>query len=291
MELETYIQYHETKIHEQPDFAYNTYLCTIPDDFKRVPLHWHEQMEIIYIKKGPGIVSVNMKPYTVSAGYVLPILPGELHSIESIPGQKMEYENIIFSLNILDNLEQNDWCRTNILHPLRSESFFFERPVLPGTSFHDEVSGALDRADDACRVRTDGYTLLVKSSLFLFLYALYKYRSTAELPRDSSYSETIKTVIQYVKDNYQRPITVEEISELTDYSESHFMRIFRRETGQTFISFLNDYRLEMAAYLLKETADPVNAIAENTGFGNFSYFIRMFQKKYGTSPLKYRRQR
>ena len=52
MELETYIQYHETKIHEQPDFAYNTYLCTIPDDFKRVPLHWHEQMEIIYIKKG-----------------------------------------------------------------------------------------------------------------------------------------------------------------------------------------------------------------------------------------------
>ena len=134
MELETYIQYHETKIHEQPDFAYNTYLCTIPDDFKRVPLHWHEQMEIIYIKKGTGIVSVNMKPYTVSAGYVLPILPGELHSIESIPGQKMEYENIIFSLNILDNLEQNDWCRTNILHPLRSESFFFERPVLPGTS-------------------------------------------------------------------------------------------------------------------------------------------------------------
>ena len=89
----------------------------------------------------------------------------------------------------------------------------------------------------------------------------------------------------------KRPITVEEISELTDYSESHFMRIFRRETGQTFISFLNDYRLEMAAYLLKETADPVNAIAENTGFGNFSYFIRMFQKKYGTSPLKYRRQR
>ena len=56
MELETYIQYHETKIHEQPDFAYNTYLCTIPDDFKRVPLHWHEQMEIIYIKKGTGIV-------------------------------------------------------------------------------------------------------------------------------------------------------------------------------------------------------------------------------------------
>ena len=49
---EEYIQYHETKLHEQPGFSYNTYLCTIPLDFPSVPMHWHEQMEIIYIKKG-----------------------------------------------------------------------------------------------------------------------------------------------------------------------------------------------------------------------------------------------
>lgn len=52
MNLEEYSQYRETLLHEQPGFAYNTYLCTTPQDFARVDLHWHDQMEIIYVKKG-----------------------------------------------------------------------------------------------------------------------------------------------------------------------------------------------------------------------------------------------
>lgn len=52
MNLEEYSQYRETLLHEQPGFAYNTYLCTIPQDFARVDLHWHDYMEIIYVKKG-----------------------------------------------------------------------------------------------------------------------------------------------------------------------------------------------------------------------------------------------
>ena len=46
MNLEEYSQYRETLLHEQPGFAYNTYLCTIPQDCARVDLHWHDQMEI-----------------------------------------------------------------------------------------------------------------------------------------------------------------------------------------------------------------------------------------------------
>ena len=61
MELIDYAQYKEPQLHEQPGFAYNTYLCTIPLDFPRVALHWHEQMELIYIKKGRGMVSVDLK--------------------------------------------------------------------------------------------------------------------------------------------------------------------------------------------------------------------------------------
>ena len=111
MELEQYTQYQETKLHEQPGFAYNAYLCTIPLDFDRVNPHWHEQMELIYIKKGGGTVSVNLESYPVSQGCVVPVLPGELHAIEGESGERMEYENIIFSLSLLDSTEADDWCR------------------------------------------------------------------------------------------------------------------------------------------------------------------------------------
>ena len=51
--------YHENKIHTPDDFPYNTYLCSIPLDFQSVNLHWHDEVEIIVIKKGSGIVSVD----------------------------------------------------------------------------------------------------------------------------------------------------------------------------------------------------------------------------------------
>ncbi|WP_416753482.1 AraC family ligand binding domain-containing protein [Anaerobutyricum hallii] len=55
--------YHENKTHTPDDFPYNTYLCSIPLDFKSVNLHWHDEVEIIVIKKGTGIVSVDLTTY------------------------------------------------------------------------------------------------------------------------------------------------------------------------------------------------------------------------------------
>ena len=54
-------------------------------------------MEVIYIKKGRGTVSVNLESYPVEAGCIVPVLPGELHAIDGAPDGPMEYENIIFS--------------------------------------------------------------------------------------------------------------------------------------------------------------------------------------------------
>ena len=72
MNLEEYSQYRETLLHEQPGFAYNTYLCTIPQDFAPVDLHWHDQMEIIYVKKGRGTVTASSRKYPVMAGSIMP---------------------------------------------------------------------------------------------------------------------------------------------------------------------------------------------------------------------------
>lgn len=67
--------YHENKTHTPDDFPYNTYLCSIPLDFKSVNLHWHDEVEIIVIKKGTGIVSVDLTTYSVSAGDIIFVLP------------------------------------------------------------------------------------------------------------------------------------------------------------------------------------------------------------------------
>ena len=290
MTLEEFSQYRETRLHEQPGFAYNTYLCTIPLDFPRVRLHWHEQTELIYIKKGSGTVSVNLIPYPVSAGCIVPVMPGELHAIEGSADGPMEYENIIFSLSILDSTAENDWCRQHILDPIRRASLQIPRPLRPGTDFHTEVARALDTADFACARRKPGFSLIVKSQLFLMLHAFYQYRIPAAVPEASSArTRVLKDVLEWIRLHYSEPVTVADAAKAAGYSPSHFMRVFKAETGQTFVSYLTDYRLTAASYYLTETGDPIGAIASRCGFDNFSYFIRLFRKRYGVSPRDYRK--
>lgn len=290
MELEEYIQYHETKLHEQPGFHYNTYLCTIPQDFLRVDLHWHEQMEIIYIKKGRGIVTIGAQSFPVEAGMIVPILPGELHAIEGIDGVRMEYENIIFSLSILDSTEENDWVRSSVIEPLRLGELRFQRPITPGSDLHREASAALDSADDACAKRLPGYSLLVKSSLFLFLHALYAHKEQEPDGERIRHELALKKVLGYVKEHFAETITVDQAADIAGYSASHFMRMFREETGRTFSNYILDYRINYASYLLKESSGPIGDIAMECGFNNFSYFIRTFRKHFGVSPRQYRQK-
>ena len=108
MNIPEYESYHEKKHHFDADFPYNTYLCSIPLDFASVPVHWHDEMEIIYIKKGRGLITVDLKQYVVSAGSILFIIPGQLHSIEQYELESMEYENIIFDVELLGGAE--DLC-------------------------------------------------------------------------------------------------------------------------------------------------------------------------------------
>ena len=67
MNIPEYESYHEKKSHFDADFPYNTYLCSIPLDFMQVPLHWHDEVEFIYIKKGCGTLSVDFTTYEVHA--------------------------------------------------------------------------------------------------------------------------------------------------------------------------------------------------------------------------------
>ena len=97
----TYENLHETKKHVSFQFPYNTYLCSIPLDFTQVPLHWHNDVEIIVIKKGCGIISVDTKPRVVKAGDIVLVRPGQLHSISQHGKDCMEYENILFQTSLL----------------------------------------------------------------------------------------------------------------------------------------------------------------------------------------------
>ncbi len=290
MNITEYQNYHETKTHTSAEFPYNTYLCSIPLDFKHVPLHWHEEVELIVIKKGSGSVSVNFRQETVTAGDIILILPGQLHAIQQKPGFAMEYENIIFKQEILVT-DSRDLCTQQFLLPFfHSDSPYatFISQLYPG---YTGLSSCIIQIDNLCRTKPRGYQLAVKGWLFQFFYLLISSQNSRDyvpLVRTKSL-EKLKTVLKYVEDHYGEPISIDDMAALTYYSKSHFMKFFKTHMQTGFTQYLNDYRLSMAARLLTATESPVLEIAALTGFDNLSYFNRVFKRKYRVTPTQYRK--
>lgn len=287
MNILEYENYQEKKTHFDTSFPYNTYPCCIPQDFQSVPLHWHPEMEIIYVKKGCGRVSVDLTPSSVQQGDIIFVAPGQLHGISQQGHMRMEYETILFDLKMLMS-KSNDLCTASFLSPLLHSHALAKNIYTPHDGNYAKVACWLDKADEICKTFPPAYQLAIKSYLFALFYELFSVKDAMAAKSPLRSLNKLKSVIKYVEEHYQERISINDIAKLCDYSESHFMKYFKNAMGMPFIEYLNDYRLTMAARLLVASDSTVLSISEEVGFENLSYFNRSFKKKFGMTPSAYR---
>ncbi|MBB5266113.1 AraC-like DNA-binding protein/mannose-6-phosphate isomerase-like protein (cupin superfamily) [Catenibacillus scindens] len=289
MNISEYQNYHETKSHTDSRFPYNTYLCSIPLDFTHVPLHWHSELELIVIKRGRGIVSVDLNRHYVCAGDVVLIRPGQLHSIEQEKHYCVEYENIILKPELLIS-GPDDLCAIRFIQPLLDGRIPAQTHFTSATPYFSEISQNIRQIDLLCDARPEGYQLAVKGYLFQLFFVLIsnQKKKGEDSPSQKKTLEKMKTILKYVEENYSQHVTIDDMAKLTYYSKSHFMKFFKGHMGISFIEYLNDYRLTMAERMLRFSDASILGIAESCGFENLSYFNRIFKRKYGQSPGKWR---
>lgn len=93
---------------------------------------------------------------------------------------------------------------------------------------------------------------------------------------------------KYIDENYERGITVSEISRYIGVSMSYLSRIFKDETGNTIINYINEKKIQKAKEYLGGTDMKIYEIAEKLGFENTTYFSYFFKKYTGISPKEYK---
>ena len=76
----------ETKQHGAVRFPFNLYPCTIPGDFPQVALHWQESMELVFVKRGTGLVQVGAESCQARMGDIFIFTPGTLHALRQAEG-------------------------------------------------------------------------------------------------------------------------------------------------------------------------------------------------------------
>ena len=285
-----YETFREDKKHTEVAFPYNTYLCSIPLDFSSVPVHWHEEMEFIVVKKGRGLVTLDRESRLLEAGQAVIVLPGQLHGIRQYQQERMEYENIIFRMEMLLPKE-GDVCGPKFLEPYRDGKLLYPAWIDGSALYHEEMLECIRKMDELSEQRPRGYPLAVKGWLFQFFFLLFSQvePTLAEEGREKSLDK-MKRILRRIEVDYGKPLSIKEMAEFSGFSESHFMKFFKNHMGVPFVSYLNDYRLTLAARALAEGQEDVLTVAMDVGFSNVSYFNRLFKKKFRMTPLEYRKR-
>lgn len=127
-------------------------------------------------------------------------------------------------------------------------------------------------------------------SLFACLACTVKESLDAILQdRKQADKRPIRAAKQYIQQNYMNPISLEEVSGAVGFSAAYFSSLFKKESGQNFLEYLSEVRMNKARELLKETNLNVAAICEQVGYNDLKHFTQSFKKATGLKPNEFRK--
>lgn len=290
MKAAEYEQFREIREHMGTKFPYHTYLCRMPLDFQAVPVHWHDEVELLVIKKGSGFVMVDMETRKAEEGTIVILSPGQLHAVSQNADTPMEYESILFPAKMLA-FSPADTCMEEYLIPFQNGEICFS-PWIDGTeAYHQTMKSYIAGIDSLCEKKPVAYQMGVRGFLCQFFALLFAHSKRKNPDRAKrAVVERMKRILEKVESSYSDNLTIQEMADLVGVSQPHFMKYFKQTMGIPFVQYLNEYRLLMAGRFLLVSEEEVLTIAMAAGFDNISYFNRIFKKRFKMTPGEYRKR-
>lgn len=123
---------------------------------------------------------------------------------------------------------------------------------------------------------------------YICYHQIIKLLSTVAIEKEQPLPPYIEQALRYIKNNYREKVSVEDIARRTHLSVSRLFAVFKKQMGVSPISFLNSYRMSIAAEQLQGTTKPINQISAEVGVDDSIYFNKIFKKYYQMSPTEYR---
>lgn len=254
-------------------------------------LHRHDEIQLTLILKGKGTLIVGNSMHAFGPNEVFLIGAQMPHVFKSDPSYfANEDVNHVHSITIFFNLK-GKLATLFDLPELKSVHSFFSQHYngfsIPATSFAD-ISGRVFSIKYAT-----GLDQLMQ--FFQLLHSLSTLENINPLTNDmepKSISDhegiRISTIYNYIMKHYCRDITLEEVAATACMTPQAFCRYFKKHTRLTFVSFLNEVRInEACKKLINGSYDSVSSVAYECGFNSITNFNRVFKSTMGKSPREY----
>ena len=130
------------------------------------------------------------------------------------------------------------------------------------------------------------------SSLLHYYLASMRYLQHFRRQSETSnvYGDIVAAAKHYMQENLEHRLTLEQLARYTGYSSSHFSLLFRQQTGESPLAYLNRLKIKHACWLLTTTTMRINQVCHKVGFDDSYYFSRLFKQMTGCSPKHYREE-
>lgn len=253
--------------------------CVFLPDIKRTKFfcnkltNWHENLEIQLCTFGRGYVLLNGEKYEMKKGDIIVVNSNVVHYTGA--DEDMEYNCLIIDSSL---------CKSALIdHTTLYFDVLIKNPVI--SELFDEIREIHD-SDDICK------TAILQTAVLRILIELRKKHTVFEknLPKINRHFEEIKNTIKYIRENYNKKITLDGLAKIVYTDKFSLSKKFKAVTGSTIIEYINSYRCEKAIELIREGIS-INEAATKCGFNNMSFFTKTFKSHTGKLPSEYKNNR
>lgn len=269
--------FNELKPRGTPEFPFEIYRVDERHMQYVMPYHWHREPELIRVLSGCLYLSLDDTIFTVKAGDVMWVNGGVLHAGGP---ERCTYECLVFDL---DFFARTMGAQSQHLRRLADRSLSVAER-LPGDLMRQSCDMIfMEQAGKGDRLRILGGLCSLFS--LIFQHGFYRTESSESLPERKNIA-LLKRLLLYVDAHYAEPVTLDLLAREAGMSPKYFCRFFRSMTNHTPIEYVNICRVERACRMLME-GSAVTETAYACGFGDLSYFIRVFRRRKGVTPGRY----
>ncbi|QHW34094.1 AraC family transcriptional regulator [Paenibacillus rhizovicinus] len=253
----------------------------------RIETHWHEFFEMGFVVGGSGTHVLNGVPMRLSRGDLFLLTPADFHSLEPDSGGTLELYDLIFN---------DQFIRDPLLELL------FDRGTHRTACYDREETEAAEREFELIwKESADwqaGSGMLVQGSVERLLIQLSRrsreagdeYASSGGQAVNQPIQPSVRKALIYIQHHFRDTITLEDAAGSCGLSPNYFSECFRKGTGVTFQTYVQELRMQFAKSLLKSTRLPVTEICFASGFNTLPHFERAFKRRFGASPREHRKQ-
>lgn len=265
-----------TAFREYKDFKDNSTFSVIEMYFPMdtvTPPHYADTIEILLYENLEGSIRIGGQEFCLEGKQAFFIAPNLVHSVFY---RKCDGKATVMKINVnrLKTMLDMEQIMAAYGKGLRDIRYW-----LPDYDELERIAGIFSKSLS---------TIEILKVMLNLLEIMLRNASDSGMrpPLSAGDNNELCNIISWTEKNFQRKITLDEISEFMGYDKHYFCYKFRSATGITYLNYVNRLRLFHACDRIRDGVS-VKEVCEECGFENLSYFIQLFKKHMGMTPKQY----